>query len=282
MEQALLASLCGLAVAASHAHVFKKPKQLIVHTSRGIPNAEKQPLPPNPCSKCKGTGRITCGNCNGVGTCRGSFTAHGSITCKKTTQVVSTTPTKPFSQRASSQSGAPTADHLDAGIVSGAWALASTVTPLVFVSTSCMQTRYTCAPTLLNNQRPITRRCSSIQTMATNTVPPEMDKERLILEELAALPMISAARLFVASHKPDSALLEVWHHTNLLKASTTLSQHTTYDNNNTGHCVPARSYQQRHAHQHVPQPIARGCAPLQRTQHVGCQHQRRRPCPAAA
>lgn len=68
MEQALLASVCGLAVAVSHSQVFKKPKQLIVHTSSGIPNVDKPPLPPNPCSKCKGTGKITCGNCNGVGT----------------------------------------------------------------------------------------------------------------------------------------------------------------------------------------------------------------------
>lgn len=68
MEQALLASACGLAVALSHSQVFKKPKQLIVHTSRGVPNVEKPPCPLNPCSKCKGTGKITCGNCNGVGT----------------------------------------------------------------------------------------------------------------------------------------------------------------------------------------------------------------------
>ncbi len=67
MEQALLATACGFALAISHIIVFQRPKHIIVQTPRGVPNIKKT-IPQNPCNKCCGTGKVTCGNCNGVGT----------------------------------------------------------------------------------------------------------------------------------------------------------------------------------------------------------------------
>lgn len=129
-------------------------------------------------------------------------------------QAASTTPTKLFYRRASSQSGAPTAAPLDAGTANGAWARAPTVTRLAFVSSRHPRPRDTLSHARTTAaHRPIARRCRSTRTrtMAANTVPSGMEGERCTLEELAAIPVINGARLHIDpdSSQPSTALLEV-------------------------------------------------------------------------
>lgn len=69
IESAALACACAAAVAVSHTLLFQqRAKSVLVHTSRGIPNAKPELAVP-PCVKCGGTGKVTCGSCNGLGAC---------------------------------------------------------------------------------------------------------------------------------------------------------------------------------------------------------------------